>query len=145
MFSDERVIQFIKENFVACDVNITDSGFPSHIKALQFVEKEFKKEENWKHEFGFALSVVIGATSSRIDFPVGFSFEMDDQTKEFWTKVNFNPEKYLIFLVESLDRYRRAHELTNSVLGWLRPLEMTKKYQQLQQDIAQSLRHLSPQ
>jgi len=110
------------------------------VKALQFIETEFKKDT--KNEFGFAISVVIGNNQSQLEFPLGASIEIEDKSDDLKQKVNFHPDKFLTFLVNTIEIYHKAINIVNDKTLWLRPFEKAKRYQELQADIFNSMKRI---
>jgi len=121
------------------DINVTDHGFPN-VKALQFIEAEFHKDQ--KHQFGFAIAIVIGNTQSQLDFPLGVSFEMEEKSEDLKQKVIFNPDKFMAFLVNALEIYNKAIAIVNDKTLWIRPFEKMRRFQELHQEIQQSTKRI---
>lgn len=99
--SDEKVIETVGRDFVAVEINITESGFPQEAPALKLWEKAFAKDRRYR--FGFATSVVIGPGGS---MPFGTSG--CGHSGEWEISANYHPDRYLKFLEESFGRYQKA-------------------------------------
>lgn len=102
--SDDKVIAKVNQDFVAIEVNLTDTGFPKDVPALAPWEKAF--ESDWKFEYGFATSVVIGPGAKG-----AFGTSGCGHTQEWDTSISYHADKYAKFLDESLDRFRRAEAI----------------------------------
>ena len=102
--SDAKIISRVNKQFVAVEINISDTGFPKDVRALKAWERAYKK--NWRSKFGFATSVVINPTGK---YALGTSG--CGHTWEWDTSINYDPKKYVKLLDECLDRFARARKL----------------------------------
>ena len=98
------MVEKLNRDFVAVEVNITDHGFPEEVEALKPWKKAY--ETNWRHQFGFATSVVIGPWGKGALGTSGCG-----HTWEWDTSINYDPAKYDTFLDQCLDRFRRVNAL----------------------------------
>ena len=101
VLSDKTVIDEIKKNFIAIELNITDDGFPKDVPALKPWENAYNA--NKLYTVAFATSTVIGPTGKWFfgDSGSGHSYQAD-------TAPNYHPDLYLKFLATCKDRYERA-------------------------------------
>mgnify|MGYP001581611203 CR=1 FL=1 len=103
-FSDGKVIEKLAAEFVAVKLNVTDDGWPEDVPALTAWQEAFTRD--WRHKYGFATSVVIGPDGQWVYGTSGSGYKW-----EWETAINYHPDKYLSYLDECLDRFRRIEAI----------------------------------
>lgn len=103
-FSDAKVIEKLGADFIAVKLNVTDDGWPEGVPALAAWKEAYTRD--WRHKYGFATSAVIGPDGQWVYGTSGSGYKW-----EWETAINYHPEKYVAYLDECLDRYRRAQAI----------------------------------
>jgi len=85
-------------------VNITDQGFPKEIAALQPWHAAYEKD--WRFSMAFATSI---AADPEGKYPLGTSGS--GYLSEYDTSINYHSDRFLKYLNEALDRYKRLSAL----------------------------------
>jgi hypothetical protein len=99
--SDQRVRERINKSLIPVEINLSDVGFPTSVPGLKPWQNAY--ENDWRYKFGFATSVVLSPDGK---WPLGTSGS--GHIWEYKTSINYNPDKYLQFVDECLDRFARA-------------------------------------
>ncbi|BBM86366.1 hypothetical protein [Candidatus Uabimicrobium amorphum] len=115
VLSDDQVIQFINNNFVALSVNITTNGFPPEIRGLEKYRKAYKSLEFILENYFFG-HVVVGSDGK---FMFGHSGSGIKDLYEI--SPCYHPDKYLRFLQRSLVLFNRCQKIRS---------DMTLNYQE---------------
>jgi len=102
--SDEKVINVVNEFFIALEINVTCDGFPENeFPVLTYVKRFY--ETNWRFQFGFANCMVLDSDGKiLLGSSVGKSLSKDPSDVES----QFSPQRYLEFLVSSLERHKKT-------------------------------------
>jgi hypothetical protein len=101
VLSDKTVIDEIKKNFIAIELNITDDGFPKDVPALKPWETAYNA--NKLYTVAFATSTVIGPTGKWF-----FGDSGSGHGHQAETAVNYHPDLFLKYLATCRERYQRA-------------------------------------
>jgi len=107
--SDPRVISAVNEFTVPVPLNITKHGFPAHkLPALTHVERIFNA--SWRSNFGFASCLLLDSDGKLV---LGSSsYTSKDRIEEMGdSSIMFSPQRYLTFIVESLERFKKLQEI----------------------------------
>ncbi|HLG42464.1 MAG TPA: hypothetical protein VI643_03785 [Planctomycetota bacterium] len=124
------MIDKINDKFVAVEINITDVGFPSDVPALEPWRKSYEKE--WRHQFGFATSVVIMPEGSGALGTSGCG-----HTWEWNTSINYDAARFTKYLDGCLDRFQRARKLFDA--KEMDPKERAAEGKKLREEVIKQL------
>jgi hypothetical protein len=94
----------VNDRFIPIELNITDQGFPENVPGLNPWHRAFDKLKFAKS--AFATSTVLTPDGSSAIGTSGSGFAW-----EWRTAANYHPDRYLVFLNQSLDRYSRICEV----------------------------------
>src|SRR5258708_11028126 len=96
--SDDRIIEELNRDFIPVELNLTDHKFRDNAPALEkwrWIMVMFPSLKN-----GFVATVVVDPTGRKLIGDAGSS-----SLTEVSTAINYNSDKYLAFLKESLKRF----------------------------------------
>ena len=106
--SDDRVISFVNQNFVAIDVNCNE-GFPPNTRALEGYKRFYEMhhtpgqgEGTEKFSRGFTASLIMTPDGSTIINKTQRASVTDD----WQNNDNYNPVGYLSFLQNGIQGWR---------------------------------------
>jgi hypothetical protein len=125
--SSDRVIDAVNRDFVPFLVDMTRDGFPA-VPGLAAWRRAYLSD--WKHRSGFATAVVLDA---RGQTPLATSG--CGHLWEIESSLNFDPDRFLGFVVEGLDRARR-HQ---AILSREDSEERSRSLRSLEGEILESL------
>lgn len=104
VFADSQVAARLNREFVALQLNLTETGFPDQLPGLEPWRKAYEKD--WKHQVAFATSVVLFPNGKGVLGTSGCGHRWDLDSS-----INYDPSKYHNFLGECAARRQRAEEM----------------------------------
>ena len=122
------MIERINKDFVALEVNITNSGFPKELPALKPWEKAFNAD--WHLASAYAVCVVCSP-----DGQLALGTSGKGCLAESGWDIKFRPSVYLKFLSDASERRRRAAEINNDAK--LNEAERAQKLKALLADVGE--------
>ncbi len=103
--SDPKVIERINRDFVPLEFNVT-RGFPEQFPGLKLWEKAY--ERKFKSLLGFTTTVILSPDGQRPLGTAGMGYKW-----QFDSSASYRPDKYLLFLDQSLARFQSARAIEN--------------------------------
>jgi len=124
--SDDKVISTVNEFCVPVELNVTTDGFPvKQLPILHVVQAIY--QSNWRNEFGFANCMLLDPEGKIV---LGCSALSSDMNAPLKTDEMFSNQRYLKFLVVSLERYEKLRGIKK-----LPVLQQIGKWAELLKDI----------
>lgn len=104
VFADSGVASKLNSQFIALQLNLSETGFPPELPGLEPWRKAYEKD--WKHQVAFATSIVLFPNGKGVlgTSGCGHRWELD-------TSINYDPAKYLSFLAGCATRQKQADQL----------------------------------
>jgi len=128
--SDDTLIKTVNEFCVPVSLNITRDGFPVDLlPAMKPVELIYNS--SWRNEFGFASCLMIDPEGKVL---LGSSAMVDNAIQRLDPQQFFDSERYLAFIVKSLERYNKLKKIRQ-----LPPLLQIGGWTQLMNEIREDI------
>jgi len=99
VFSDPSVIDYVNNNYIACELDLTNNGWPD---IPQLADVKYGFENTYHCRFGFSVNVIVGPG---VDRHIGAAIGETERGLEY--AIEYHPKKFVAFLEKCKKKYER--------------------------------------